>query len=267
MTDEPSYFVVLKQSDRFDLQGLADVLSRSLGIHRLDATTQLKRSWGLLHKTPELEKAQELQQEFEQAGMETFVVPASELRAVPDPKVLKKAIPEPEVLAYEEEGEGKSLPWNGVILLCAGEIEESMSVKETLPPDGKVKKWLMRTGLSVTTAVAVSYERSKKREVTKQEASSSYYLDLIAKDDFESVRILGDSFDYSYLGRRMGYNAVLNFKTLVLDVAGFLTHVTRNQGMRAMETGGLMRELKYGGYDDYENEKLWLMQLSRHSVH
>jgi hypothetical protein len=265
MTDEPSYFVVLKQSDHFDLQGLADVLSRSLGMIRLDVTTQLKRSWGLLHKTPELERAKELQQEFEREGIQTFVLPASELKAVPQPKVLKKGVPEQEGLGYEEEGQNKLLPWHGVVLLCAGEIEETMRVTETLPPDGEAKKWLMRTGLSVTTAVAISYERSKKREVNKQEASSTHYLDLVAKGDFESVRILGDSFDYSYLGNRMGYNALLNFKSLVLDVGKFLPDVTKNRGMRAMESGAVVQNMRYGGFDDFENEKLWLMQINRDS--
>lgn len=262
MADEPSYYLVLKRSDQFDLSGLADVLSRSLGIHRLDATTQLKRSWGLLHKTPMVEQAQELQQKFQQAGIETFVLPASELKAVPQPKVLKKATPGLEGLSYHEEEQDKLLPWNGVILLCAGEVEETTTVSETLPPDGKAKKWLMRTGLSVTTAVAISYERSKKRQVMKKETGSSYYLDLIAKGDFDSMRVVGDTFDYSYLGREMRYDSLLNFKNLVLSVGGFLTHVTKNRGMRAMEAGGLMRELKYSSHDEYENEKLWLMQLN-----
>jgi hypothetical protein len=261
--EEISYFVVLKQSDRFDLQGLANVLSRSLGMIRLDATTQLKRSWGLLHKTPELDRAKELQNEFEREGIQTFVLPAPELKAVPEPKVLKKAVPESEGLGYAEEGQDKLLPWHAVVLLCAGEIEETMRVTETLPPDGKAKKWLMRTGLSVTTAVAVSYERSKKREVDKQEVSSVHCLDLVTKGDTESVRIIGDSFDYSYLGNRMGYHALLNFKSLVLDVGRFLPEVTRNRGMRAMETGAAVQSMRYGDFDDFENEKLWLMQINR----
>ena len=263
MTKEPSYLVVLEQSDGFDLQGLADILSRCLGIHRLDATTQLKRSWGLLHRTPVLDEAKKLQQEFEQAGMGTFVLPASELKPVPQLKVLRKAVPEPRGLAFEEEGENKSLPWTEIILVCAGEIEETMSVKEMSPPDGKAKKWLMRTGLTVTTAVAISHEMSKKREVTKQEAGATHCLDLLAGDDFESIRIVGDSFDYSYLGGRMGYNALLNFKTLVLDVTKFLADVTKNKGMRAMESGAVVQDLRYVGFDDFENEKLWLLQLKR----
>lgn len=261
MADEPSYFVVLKDSDGFDLARLAGVLSVSLGMHRLDAASQLKRSWGLLHKTPVLEEARALQRDCEGAGIETFVLPESKLKKVPEPKVLKKGVPKPEGLVYGEEGAGKLLPWHSVVLLCAGEVEETMRVKEILPPEGKVKKWLMRTGLSVTSAVAIAYERSKTREVTKQKTGSAHYLDMVAKDGFESVRIVGDSFDYSYLGDKMAYNALINFKAFILDVCRFLPGVTRNRGMRAMDLKDVTRDSKYQDYNDYEKEKLWLMQL------
>jgi hypothetical protein len=263
MTDESSYSVVLSQSDRFDVNVMADVMSSFLGIHRLDVITQIKHSWGFLYKTPEKDKAQFLQKKFKKAGIETFVLPASEIKEVPQPKVLKKAMPEPEGLIYPEKREAKLLPWYSVVLACAGEVEETKRVKETLPRNGKAKKWLMRTGLSVTTGVAISYERSKKKEVTKEEASSRHYLDLIAKDGFESLRIVGDSFDYSYLGSRMGHNALLNFKSFVLDVGNFLAHVIKNKGMRAIESGAVMKDLRYDSLDDFEKEKSWLVQLTR----
>lgn len=262
MTNEPTYYVVLRRIDQFDPPSLADFLSRNLRIPRFDVITHLKHSWGLLHKTHMIEKAEELQQKFAQAGIETFVLSASELKTVPHPKVLKKAIPEPGGLAFQDEGQNKFLAWHDVTLLCAGEVEETIHVKETLPSDGKAMKWVARTGLSVTTAVAVAYERSKKREVTKERTDFGYYLDLIARGGFESVRILGNSFNYSYLGGRMGYNVLLNFKNLVLDIAKFLPNVTKNQGMRAMENKAVMKNFKYGSMKDFENEKLWLMQLN-----
>jgi len=262
MTDEPSYSVVLSQSDRFDFNALADILSSFLRVHRLDVITQLKHSWGLLYKTPEKDKAQFLQKKFRRAGIETFVLPGSKLKEVPRLKVLKKAIPEPEGLIYAKKREAKLLPWFSVILLCAGEVEETKRVKETLPRNGKAKKWLMRTGLSVTTGVAIAYERSKKKEITKQEVGFSHYLDLIAKDGFESVRIVGDSFDYSYLGSRMKQNALLNFRSFALDVGKLSTHVIKNQGMRAIEGGAVMKGLRYDSVNDFEQEKLWLMQLT-----
>jgi hypothetical protein len=265
MANKPSHFVILNRSDHFDLPGLADALSRSLGIIRFDAISQLKRSWGLLHKTDMIDKAQELQQKLKQEGIETFVLSASELRPIPRPRVLRKAIPEPGGLGFQEKGQNKLLPWDSVVLLCAGQVQESVSVKEMLPPDGKAVKWLSRTGLSLTTGVAIVHEASKRREVTKDRTDFSYYLDLIAKDDFESVRILGDSFDYSYLGGRKAHNVSFNFKSLALDIAKFLPNVAKNQGMRAMETQAMMKDLKYGSLNDFENEKLWLIQLNADS--
>ncbi|MBW2172723.1 MAG: hypothetical protein JRF69_12275 [Deltaproteobacteria bacterium] len=262
MTAEGSYFVVLNSIDHFDLPALADILSRTSGIHRMDATTQLKHSWGLLYKTDVIEEAEELQQAFGQIEIETFVLPASRLRKPPQPIVLRKAVPKADGLAFQDKGYDKFLKWSSVILLCAGEIEEILRTTERLPPNGKVKKWLFRTGLTPITAVAIQHERSKTREVTKHRSESRYYLDLIATDDCDSLRIIGDSFDYSCLGSKMAYNVLNNFKTLAVDIAKYLTYVTKNQGMRAMEAQTIAQGSKYGSLDDFENEKLWLMQLT-----
>jgi len=261
MSDESSYFVVLNRIDHFNIPVLADILSRILAIHCMDATTQLKRAWGFLYKTDVIEEAEKLQLAFQKAAIETFVLPDSELKKPPQLRTTKKAVPGIDGLAFQDEEHDKLLPWSSVILLCAGEVEEITRETERLPPDGKAKKWLLRTGLSPITAVAIQYERSKIREVTEDRIESSRYLDLIAKDDYDSVRILTDSFDYSYLGSKMAYSANLNFKNLALDIAKSLTHVTKNQGMRTMETQSVIKAFKYSSLDDFENEKLWLMQL------
>jgi len=267
MNDKPSYYLILNNPDDLVLTRLAEVLCQSLSILRLDATTRVKRFWGILHKTGKLEKAGELKRAFDEAGIATFILPAKELRPLPSPRVLRKAIPESQGLTFQQEGRNDLLPWNHVVLLCAGQIGKTERVKETLPPDGKAKKWLMRTGLSMTTAVAISYERSKKRQVTKERKTASLCLDLIASDASKSVRIVGDSFDYRYLADRMRHNVFFNFKSLVLDVAGFLPEVKKNRGLRAMETEPTMRNVVYDSAKDFETEKLWLMQLYKNSGH
>jgi hypothetical protein len=261
MTAEDFHFVVLNSADQFDLPSLADILSRTLGIHRMDAATQLKHSWGLLYKTHVIEEAEELQEALEQADITTFLLPASRLKKPPQPISLKQALPRQDGMAFQDNDYEKLLKWGNVRLVCAGEIEETFRTTERLPPDGKAKKWLLRTGLTPVTAAAIQYERSKVREVTKDRTESNFYLDLIAGNDDDSVRILGDSFDYSCLGSKMVYNTLGNFKTLALDIAKFLTHATRNHGMRAMETQVVAQGSKYGSLQDFENEKLWLMQL------
>jgi hypothetical protein len=261
MNDDDSYLVVLNRVDHFDLSSLADILSRMLGIHRADGATQLKRSWGLIHKTHVLEEAEKLHQSLKQTGVDTFVLPSSRLRKPPQPIVLRKAIPQREGVAYEEKDYVTLLRWTHVNLVCAGQIEETVQTTERLPPDGKAKKWLLRTGLSPITALAIQHERSKVREVTRERTESSWYLDLIAGGAHDSIRILGDSFDYSCLGSKMAHNTLLNFKTLAVDIGKFLKHATKNRGMRAMESQPVAQGLKYGSLDDFENEKLWLMQL------
>jgi hypothetical protein len=233
----------------------------------LDATTRVKRFWGLLHKTRNLDKAEELKRTFDEAGIATFILPASELTALPSPRVFRKAVPEPQGLSFQHAGESGSLPWDRIVLLCAGQIGETEKVTKDLPRDGKARKWLVRTGISLTTAVAVTYERSKKRRVTKEETNSSFYLDMITKDASESVRIIGDSFDYTYLEDRMQHNVLFNFKNLVKDVAGYLPGVRRNRGLHAMETEPTMRNVVYESARDFETEKLWLAQLHKSSAH
>jgi hypothetical protein len=261
MNAEDFYFVVLKRADQFDLPPLADILSRTLGIHRMDAATQLKHSWGLLYKTHVIEEAEELREALEQAEIETFLLPAVKLRKPRQPIVLRNVTLQQAGMSFRDKGQEKFLQWSDVVLLCAGEIEETVQRTERLPPDGKAKKWLLRTGLTPITAAAIQYERSKVREVTKDRTESTYYLDIIAGNDYDSVRIPGDSFDYSCLGSKMAYNALINFRALAADIAKHLAHAIKNQGMRAMEAQAVVQGSKYGSLEDFEKEKLWLMQL------
>lgn len=262
MANKSSYFVVLNRQEDFDPQNLADILSSTLSIPRFDAINRLKHYWGILHETEEKYNAQDLQKKLQKEGLETFVLHVSELKAVPTPIILRKAIPDANGLSFEDKGQSKLLPWSNFILLCAGQVEESRMVTKMAAPDGKVGRWLALTGLTPITAVAIASEGAKRREETKKETNFNFYLDLVAKDDFESVRILGNSFDYSYLGARKEYNVLLNFKNLVLDIAGFLPDIIRNQGVHALETEATMQNFQYNSLDAYEYEKLWLLQLA-----
>lgn len=267
MTDKPSFYLILSNPDDLVLTRLAEILCQALGIPRLDATTRVKRFWGLLHKTEKLEKAEKLKRTFDEAGIATFLLPADDLIKLPSPKVVRKAIPEPQGLTFEHAAEKGLLNWNQIVLLCAGQIGETEKVTENLPRKGKAGKWLALTGVSITTAVAVTYERSKKRQVTKERTTQSFYLDMITGDASKSMRIIGESFDYTYLAERMQQNVLFNFKNLVKDVAGFLPDVRRNRGLRAIETEPTMRNVIYDSAKDFETEKLWLAQLHKSGAH
>ena len=103
MNDKPTYLVIRKDPEQFDLQVLAGMMSQSLGITRYDATTQIKRSWGILHRAPNMDTARQLEQSLKQENIETFVLPDAELKTAPQVKILQKAYPQPEGLAFQEE--------------------------------------------------------------------------------------------------------------------------------------------------------------------
>ncbi|UCC41585.1 MAG: hypothetical protein JSV96_09290 [Candidatus Aminicenantes bacterium] len=264
MNDEPFYFVVLKNPGSFNHNSLADALASSLSVLKVDAVMHLKNFWGLLHKTQEIERAQELQEKLRQWGIETFVISTPEIKQLPAVKVLKQASLEEHGLAFEEEGQKKSVPWNSFVLVCAGQVIEIETVKRRTVGDGHYAKHLVTTGVSFVSAVRISADRLKGKEVIEKKPGTTFLLDLIAAENSESIRIIGNSFNYSCLGDRMGYNVLMNFKNLYQEISKSMINVVKNQGARAIDTDD-MAKLKYTSENSFENEMLWLMQLTSRS--
>lgn len=260
MVNESTYFVVLSDPKDFDLQRMADVLVPSLSLPRVDIIMRLKNSWGMLHNTSERIEAENLQRELHQKGIDTFILPFSELKLIPQPKILKKAIPEPQGLVFAAEDQTRTLPWNNFTFMCAGQILETKSVKKRTIGDPKVARTIATTGVTLVSAVRISHHRLKGKEVTEKKTTTNYILDLIDEAKSENIRIIGETFNYSFLGERMLYNVPMNFKNLCMDVLKFMSKVKKNQGVRAMEAND-MAKTKYTDMDSFENEKLWLMQL------
>lgn len=260
MNQEDLFYVVLSRADCFDLQRLADVLTSVLSEPRMDVIARIRNFWGLLHKTKEIEKAQEVQEKLMLKDLDSFILPASEFKMAPSPKVLKHASPEPQGLIFEEDGQQKTLPWNSFELLCSGQVIEVTSVKKRVLGDGNIRRNIMLTGISPITAISISHNRIKGKQVVESSSKSSFILDLISGISSDSIRILGSSFNYAYLKERMGYNALMNFRNLYSDVAGFLPNAKKNQGAQAFEANQL-NKMKYKDIRHFENEKLWLLQL------
>jgi hypothetical protein len=260
MKEDTRYYVILKNPEKFDLQNLSEILSTCIPVLRVDLVIRLKQSWGLLHKTSDIKEAQKIQEKFDQNDIDTFLSNESELNSIHEVRIIKKAAPEFEGLLIEEENQKRVYPWSNFILLCAGQILKKSTVKKRVLGDGKVRKHLLLTGLTPLTAVAISHNRLKGKTVVEDKIGTNYTLDLISREKGESIRIHGDSFNYTYLGEKKAYNVLINFKNLYLDTAKHLPKVYKNQGARAMEAQQMM-QIRYSTERAYENEILWLMQL------
>lgn len=260
MESSELYYIVLLQPEKFDLQALSDLITPILSVPQADITLRLKNSWGLLHSTPSLPEAQNFSDYLTQEGFPVFILPEHELKQLPVPLVLKKAVPEERGLTYEQEGREKNLPWDAVSLLGAGQVIESSSSKKRVIGDGNIAHNIAFTGISFVTAVRISHDRLKGKEVTEKKTSTRFFLDLIANGRAESIRIMGESFNYAFLGSRLGYNVMQNFTNLLNDMISNLPDVLMNQGAQAFQSGQ-MNKTKYLEARYYASEMLWLRQL------
>lgn len=259
-----TFHIILLQPEKFDLHVLADLLTPVLSLPRADVTLRLKNSWGLLHNTDSLQEAQNLCAYLEHEGLAAFIHPEKELKELPIPTVLKKALPKEQGLLYEQDGRETTLPWETVSLLGASQVIESSSSKKRTIGDGKIARNIAFTGLSFVTAVRISHDRLKGKEVLQKKTSTRFFLDLITDERSESIRILGESFNYAFLDNRLGYNVMQNFTNLLSDIIANLPGVLLNQGARAFQDGQF-NQTKYLDARYYANEMFWLKQLVEHN--
>jgi len=260
MGRETAYFVVLRRPESFEPEKLAETLMSILPGTRLDIALRLRRSWGLLHSTPEIAEAEKVGEHVSRAGFETFILPASEMIQSPPPRILKKAVPGPEGLTFQEGEEPRRLPWNHVLILGCGQVIDTSRKKRRLIGEARVARTLATTGLSMVSAVRISHRRIKGKTVDEKLTGTGYCLDLVTDDRADGVRIAGEAFDYACLGERKGYGVLNNFRLLYRDIARHLPDVRRNQGARAMDSGDVMKS-RYADMDKYTREIHWLRQL------
>ncbi|MDA8168570.1 MAG: hypothetical protein M0Z59_02595 [Nitrospiraceae bacterium] len=266
MTEGLFYCVVLARVQDFNMAGLADCLGRALSIPRIDSAARLARNKGILHRTGDLKEAETLKERLGREGVETFILPSAQLAPIPPFRQVRKAVPKPEgFFWYDSGGNGQLVPWGRFSLLCAGEMEETHLSKEKGRPEMDIGKIIAGVALAAATGIPAGLKPKSKKGEEKEVQKSSFacHLDIIGKRGHESFRITGSLFDYGYLAGRKEFTALLNFRKLALDVVGFLPGETtlRNRGVTALEKGS-MRDFKYNSPGEFEQEKLWLLQLA-----
>lgn len=256
------YHVILSRPDSFDLAKLSEIMAPCLSLTPTDIILRLKYSWGFLHNTQDRDDALKLQEQLMQAGIETFIRTGAELKMIPAPQVYRKAIPEPQGLVVSKDDRETTHPWSSFQMICAAQVMETSTEKKRVVGDGKAARYIAQTGFTLLTAVRISHDRLKGKEKIEKRTSSSLILDLVARENNDCLRILGDKFDYSFLKERMGYNVLMNFKNLYMDISRFLPPLTKNRGAQALEANAMIK-MRYTETSSYENEKLWLLQLQR----
>lgn len=263
--------MILELREDFPFQELSKLLGGVLGVPAHDAAAGLRRGWGLLYKTGEPGRAEDVRRKLADGGFESFVRAASELRPLPPFKTVKKASVSDRGLVITETGQNSvksenEFPWSSLnsALVCAGGfLEEEISTDRAGVESGpKLSSVITSAAIMIATGMpSLGKLKPGKKEVaagkTRQRLNS--YLDIISPVG-PAFRVCGEAFDYSYLGNRKDYSSLVNFRKLAQDVLAFLPKAVKNKGVKAL-AGGAGTGFRYANKDEYEAERYWLLQL------
>lgn len=275
---DASYWVILKRPEGFDFRELSSAVSKVLQIPAADAAGRLRRNWGILMKTADQGLARNFSRGLAVAGFDTVIIPAPELRPLPEVKTIRKASLSERGVSITGAVEGESeIPWGAFApaMVCAGSffIDEGQGRegKNTFQEGPGLSDVVKGVALMVATGMPSfkNFKPKKEKEAAASRQKMVSYLDVVSR--VFAFRVRGDSFDYSYLGSRKEYSSLLNFRKLVNDALSFLPWAVRGRGAAALAAGtsapgtpasGADSGFRYSGKEDFEAERFWLWQLA-----
>ncbi len=249
VTEEPLRYAVLigKPEDLKPVE-LARALARHKKVPEHDLAGAAKRCWGIVEEDASEAAAKELAGALTAAKISALAVPKTLLEELPPAAKAPLLAPfKPERLK---------------LLAAAGFKETTMrTVTTTEGPDPTQRA--IGLGITMMTGMPTGIGKAKK-EVQKNVESTElvFFLDLVLSDPMERLRIDAQDFDFSCLGAKKGYSAIVNFRQLLYDLSDASRGAVRNRGTTILLEQRPVREMGYESLSDLDRESRWLLTLS-----
>ena len=264
VTEEPlGYAALIADPEHFRPAAIAGALAalRKVPVH--DVAGAARKCWGIVEENVSEADARRTVEELARAGLSALAVPSALLEDLPSPQPVARLTLSPEGFYPEfEPGRSRRIAWEAVALAAAvGFKVRLIRTIKTEEGPGLARKAL-KLGLTLA-GIPVGLGGGKKEVVKTLESTDLvFYLDLILKDSGGRFRIDAQSFDYSCLKARMGYNALGNFKQLLTEFAVRAQGAVFNRGAKKLLEGRPVREMGYESLEDLERESRWLLSLA-----
>ena len=153
-------------------------------------------------------------------------------------------------------------PWSRVAILGVAGFTQKTVRKVKVEEGPGLGRKALNLGITLATGMPVGLGGGKKEvEKTVESSDLVFYLDLILADPPRRLRIDAQDFDYSCLGARKSYSALINFRQLVQDLADRAPKARRNWGAQVLLDCRPVREMGYESLEDLERECRWLATL------
>ena len=190
----------------------------------LDAFTVAADAFGILVKNLPVEKANQLQADLRAAGVETEVVEASGLPALPATKFVHRMNCTAEALMiYDPLGRAFPLAWGHILMIAAGVVRltEFNPVRTSRP---------VITHDTYGSPIMDSVPETSHRE----ERNYHLMLEIILSRAVLRYSVTADKFNFLYLGPRKTASVQKNFELLVQDLASSAPQAQLNRGALAV---------------------------------
>lgn len=240
-----SYATLVEKPEQFGAGPVAQALAAWKRVPAADMIVPARRCWGIAAQGESKERAEDLASVLRRGGVESVVVPDNLLEELPPVSTIPAL----------EPSAAKRL---ALLAVAAFKITTSREVKTVEGPSTAqraVKIGLLMAGIPTLGGGA--------REVIKkvEESDLHFYADLVLESPVERLRVDAQAFDFSCLGARKAYGALVNFRTLLEWLSDLAPKAARNRGCRFMLDGKPVREMGYESLDDLEREEKWLLTL------
>lgn len=249
VSEEPlRYAVILAAAEHFKPVEIARALAALKKVPEQDLVPAARRCWGLIEEDIDEASARELSAGLDKAGLAALAVPKNLIEDLPAVRVMPLLAPfKPERLA---------------ILAAAGYKETTTrKLKTSEGPD--LARKAIGMGITMMTGLPTSIGKAKKEvEKTVENTELVFFLDLVLKDPAERLRIDVQDFDFSCLGAKKTYGAIVNFRQLIYDLADVSPSAVRNRGTTFLLEQKPVRDMGYEDLRDLERECRWLLTLS-----
>lgn len=242
---ELRYAVILTKDVK--TMDLARALAAIKKVPEQDVINGARRAWGIVEDDLSEGQAKALAASLEARGLDALSLPRTLIEEPPAAQTI------PTLPAFKPE--------RLAVLGAAGfKITTAKTVKTVEGPDATqraINIGLLAAGMPFKVG-------PKKQEVVKtvEEAELVFYLDLHLKDPVEHLRVNAQDFDYSCLGARKVYSAMVNFRQIVCDLADASPNARRSRGSTILLEQRPVREMGYDGLPDLERECRWLLTLA-----
>jgi hypothetical protein len=247
-----------------DATKIADAIAAARKVPLIDVAREARTCWGLVgHQRPE-EECRALVEALAARGIQAVFVPTDQLPKLPPARSSRKIeIDDAGFRCFLSSGATPTIPWSAVSFVAAAIVKDVTVTTETKTEGPSKSEKLIRMSITLATGIPIPGGRTRTVQVRRENTQLQAVLDIALEKPAGRFRMMADSLDTSYLGKRRGFDSMGNFKMVVEDAAGRVANDRLNRGARMFRDKGNLSQMGYDTLADLEREERWMLARRR----